>query len=222
MMKIRYGAIVGIYCSFLFGCSQKLYFGEYCQNIPNVSSEAFIINSDSTFNYHFRFGEWNSIHAYGKWSLVDKKIILNSTYNPAALPLTVMAMTDENINGYSFAVKPFYSPRESPTLWQILIINDSLRVRITDSVIKLNYPSVIRSIRIELREAQLLDNTDTATMRKVVTKDFYTKGNKSNTFIISYPFPSYIFHYEYFNNEELQVEHKALVWALKNKKYKLL
>lgn len=219
-MKNKINYILFIVLNFLLGsCTKKLYFGTYQMAVQHLSYESFVINSDSTFVYEYREGEWNSNNSEGKWLRKDNNLILNSTYKSNSLPIDVKNFRDSTIANYQFTFNDFYSPKENPGLWQNLIINDTFKIKVIDSIINVKYTGKIKRVKIEIVGTQLL--TDTSGMYKLLTTNYITQDEKANIFIIDYYFNGNMLRYKDFNNEQLKIKCKTIYWPAKKIKYSL-
>jgi hypothetical protein len=206
-------------CLLMVSCSKKFYPGEYFRVVENVSYEVFKINSDSSFEYTYRAG-WNKNNSKGKWKLQSNSIIvLSSQYKRGALPMSVESSHQKNTNGYLFKFNKYYSRKDNPNLWQVLIINNKDSFKIEDSIANIKYPDELKTFRVEIVTTEYLN--DSTGMYRISTENYTVQSKRDNDFLLSYPFDWTLPYYRDFDNEILKIKNRGVYWPVKQQKYRL-
>lgn len=199
-------------------CNKRFYIGTYSNNILNASYEAFELNSDSNFEYIYRSG-WNKSNSNGTWSKHGKEVILNSQYKRNALPISVISsMHKEDTDEYKFKFMKYYSRKDNPNFWQVLIFNNKDSFPVEDSIMIIKYPGELKSFKVQIVTTEYLD--DSIGTNKLVTENYTVQSKKENEFILNYPFEWNMSYYHDFDNKKLIIKRKSIYWPLKRQWYK--
>ncbi|HVW99888.1 MAG TPA: hypothetical protein VHA52_05580 [Candidatus Babeliaceae bacterium] len=199
-------------------CSNKLLLGTYENRIKGSSYSTIKINSDSSFNYEYRSGEWDSHNSFGNWNRRGKIIILNSKYKKDSLPIQAEERMDTSLKGYKFSFLKFPDPESNKVLWQNLIINDTFKIKVRDSAIIVNYPlGEIKRFKVQIVWTMFL--TDTVGSYTLNTASYKPQKSNSNSFVVNYPFFVKLLTYQDFINEEFRIKHKGIYWTEKRLNY---